>query len=68
MELQGYDWPQNEHGIHIDDKGFVWISGNGDEDLQILKFTKDGKFVLQIGHPGAQTNPAIRRGSAARPI
>jgi DNA-binding beta-propeller fold protein YncE len=54
--LHGYDWPQNEHGIHIDPKGIVWIGGNGDEDGQILKFTKDGKFVLQIGHPGAQTN------------
>ncbi len=55
---QGYDWPQNEHGIHVDPKGFVWIAGNGDEDGQILKFTKDGKFVLQIGHPGAQTSSA----------
>jgi hypothetical protein len=52
----GYDWPQNEHGIHIDPKGFVWIAANGEQDGQILKFTKDGKFVLQIGHPGPQTN------------
>jgi hypothetical protein len=59
-EGQGYEWPQREHGIHIDDKGFVWISGNncpGNNlpnlkpvaDDQILKFTQDGKFVLQIG-------------------
>ncbi len=27
---QGYDWPQNEHGIHIDHKGFVWLAGNGE--------------------------------------
>ena len=34
----------------------MWIAGNGEQDGQLLKFTKDGKFVLQIGHPGAQTN------------
>jgi DNA-binding beta-propeller fold protein YncE len=47
----GYDWPQTEHGIFIDYKGFVWIGGSGNDD-QILKFTKDGKFVMQIGHGG----------------
>jgi DNA-binding beta-propeller fold protein YncE len=48
---EGYDWPQSEHGIFVDYKGFVWIGGNGPED-QILKFTKDGKFVMQLGHGG----------------
>ena len=24
----GYQWPEREHGIHIDAKGFVWITGN----------------------------------------
>ena len=47
----GYDWPQTEHGIHIDPQGFVWIGGNGDDD-QILKFTRDGEFVMQIGKGG----------------
>jgi beta-propeller repeat-containing protein len=57
----GYEWPQREHGINIDSKGFVWITGNNCPtngianlkhvaDDQILKFTQDGKFVLQIGH------------------
>src|ERR1051326_1016727 len=23
----GFDWPEREHGIHIDHKGFVWIGG-----------------------------------------
>jgi hypothetical protein len=57
----GYEWPQREHGIYIDYKGFVWLGGNncpsnGLENLkpvaddQLLKFTQDGKFVLQIGH------------------
>jgi DNA-binding beta-propeller fold protein YncE len=52
----GYDWPENEHGINVDHKGFVWIGGNGPRDGQILKFTREGKFVLQIGRPGAQTD------------
>jgi hypothetical protein len=57
----GYEWPEREHGIHIDYKGFVWVGGNycplpGDVGLKpvaddaLLKFTQDGKFVMQIGH------------------
>ena len=49
---QGYEWPNSEHGVYIDPKGFVWIGGNGDKDHQILKFTKAGKFVMQIGRAG----------------
>lgn len=49
---QGYEWPDNEHGIAVDHKDNVWITGNGDKDAQILKFTKTGKFLLQIGHKG----------------
>jgi DNA-binding beta-propeller fold protein YncE len=56
----GYEWPQREHGIHIDSKGFVWLGGNNCPtngianlkpvaDDQLLKFTQDGKFVMQIG-------------------
>jgi hypothetical protein len=63
----GFDWPQNEHGIHVDAKGFVWITGNGPNDGQLLKFTSDGRFVLQIGKVGAQTGNADvgRLGQAA---
>src|ERR1700674_3482126 len=46
----GYSWPSIEHGITVDYQGNVWISGNGNDD-QILKFTKYGKFIMQIGHP-----------------
>ncbi|MDP4025348.1 hypothetical protein Q8W71_22205 [Methylobacterium sp. NEAU 140] len=52
----GYDWPGNEHGIQVDEKGFVWIAGNGDQDGQLLKFTPEGTFVLQIGKSGPQTD------------
>jgi NHL repeat len=48
---EGYEWPEEEHAISIDNKGYVWISGNWNDD-QILKFTKGGKFVKQFGHSG----------------
>lgn len=48
----GYDWPISNHGITVDHKGNVWIGGNDDKDTQVLKFTKDGKFLLQIGRQG----------------
>jgi DNA-binding beta-propeller fold protein YncE len=48
----GYDWPSSEHGVYVDPKGFVWIGGNGTNDHQILKFTRDGAFVMQIGRAG----------------
>ena len=65
----GYEWPEREHGIHIDYKGFVWIGGNncparklpGLEavaDDQLLKFTQAGKFVMQIGHSSKSTGNA----------
>jgi DNA-binding beta-propeller fold protein YncE len=47
---QGYDWPNTEHGIYVDPRGFIWIGGSGNGDNQLLKFTKEGKFLMQIGH------------------
>jgi sugar lactone lactonase YvrE len=49
----GYDWPQQVHGITIDGQDRVWISGNGDRDSHILVFTRQGKFLRQIGRAGA---------------
>ena len=49
---QGYEWPESMHGIFVDHKGNVWLGGNGAKDSQILKFTKDGKFLMQSGHQG----------------
>ena len=48
----GYEWPDSEHGIFIDHKDNVWLSGNGAKDSHMLKFTRQGKFLLQIGHKG----------------
>jgi DNA-binding beta-propeller fold protein YncE len=48
----GYEWPELEHGIYVDAKNNVWLAGAGAKDNQILKFTRDGKFLMQIGHSG----------------
>jgi DNA-binding beta-propeller fold protein YncE len=49
---QGYDWPKQEHGIRVDHQGFVWFGGNHKDDGFLLKFTRNGKFAMQIGKPG----------------
>ena len=48
----GYEWPESEHGISFDQKGNVWLAGSDEKDGQLLKFTKDGKFVMQVGRKG----------------
>jgi len=53
---EGYVWPASNHGITIDDKDNVWIGGNGAADSHILKFTREGKFLQQIGKPGQAPN------------
>jgi DNA-binding beta-propeller fold protein YncE len=51
----GYQWPAGIHGIHVDHKGNVWIGGNDDKDSHLLKFTKDGKFLMQAGKMNLKT-------------
>ncbi|MGD2045407.1 MAG: hypothetical protein PVJ80_06235 [Gemmatimonadota bacterium] len=48
---EGYDWPQSNHGITVDEMDNVWIGGNGVFDSHILKFTRDGQFLMQVGEP-----------------
>lgn len=48
----GYDWPETEHGIFVDYKDNVWLGGSGANDHQVLKFSRDGTFLLQIGEAG----------------
>ncbi len=52
-EPTNYQYVKVEHGIFADNSGFVWITGNGTGDTQILKFTRQGQFVMQIGHANA---------------
>src|SRR5262245_9800694 len=55
----GFDWPDSEHGIFVDQKDNVWIGGSSPtsnsltrrSDDMLLKFTNKGKFLLQIGGP-----------------
>lgn len=62
----GCQWPANEHGLHVDPNLNVYIGGNGNgngslgdglndrgADGQILKFSADGTFLLQVGEAGA---------------
>jgi DNA-binding beta-propeller fold protein YncE len=48
----GCEWPTNEHGIYVDHNDYVWVAGNGGGNHQVLKFTRDGTFILQIGKAG----------------
>ncbi len=50
----GYEWPDLEHGIYVDDE-IVWLGGGGEKDAQLLKFTRGGKFLMQIGKKGKNT-------------
>ncbi|HXG88336.1 MAG TPA: hypothetical protein VNJ02_08380 [Vicinamibacterales bacterium] len=49
------DWPESNHGIVVDQKGIVWIGGNGGSDSHILKFTREGKFVQMFGKKNARS-------------
>ena len=46
-----YDWPQSNHGITVDHMDNVWIGGNGENDSHLLKFTRTGDLLLQLGEP-----------------
>src|ERR1019366_446667 len=61
----GYTWPQQPSGLAIDKQGNVWIAGGGPNDTQVLKFSRDGKFLLAAGKivppPAAPAAPEIGR-------
>jgi hypothetical protein len=56
-EGAGYDWPDAEHNVFVDYKDNVWISGSSPSgqsktkrsDDMVIKFTNNGKFLMQIG-------------------
>jgi hypothetical protein len=66
----GYEWPDLEHGIYVDHQDNVWLGGGGEKDAQLLKFTRDGKFLMQIGRKGrnAGSNDIQNVGGAANMI
>lgn len=55
---EGYTWAPSggEHGLSVDHKGNVWVGNLNDSHL--LKFTSKGKFLLQLGKPGAGKTPS----------
>lgn len=71
---EGYVWPTSNHGISIDHTDNVWIGGNGTctdalvtagacatagtVDSHILKFSHDGKLLMQVGLPHQRANSA----------
>lgn len=67
----GYQWPQREHFIHVDESDNVWLGGNyctaralprlqPVDDDQILKFSSAGEFLLQIGRASESDGNADR--------
>jgi DNA-binding beta-propeller fold protein YncE len=63
-EEEGCIWPNNEHGIHVDQNGNVWLAGNSasapkeatpwttnkhGSDGFVLKFDMNGNFKMRIG-------------------
>ena len=64
---QGAPWVKNEHGIHVDGDGNVWVGGNNDGD-QILKFSPEGKFLQQVGQNDSTkgSNSTTRLGQIGR--
>lgn len=40
-------WPNSEHGLYVDHNDNVWLGGQGGGS--VLKFSKNGTFLLQIG-------------------
>lgn len=49
------EWPTSEHGIMVDHNGNIWVDNNN-APSQIVKFTKDGKFLLRIGKQEAASS------------
>jgi DNA-binding beta-propeller fold protein YncE len=49
---EGYVWPTSNHGITVDHLDNVWIAGWGTGDSHVLRFTRDGRLLMQVGEPG----------------
>jgi DNA-binding beta-propeller fold protein YncE len=64
----GYTWMEQVHGLTIDPKDRVWISGNGERDAHLLVFTREGRLVRQIGTPGSRngSNDTVNLGAATQ--
>jgi DNA-binding beta-propeller fold protein YncE len=65
-----YVWPGSNHGIAIDSKDNVYIGGNGGTDTHVLKFTREGRYIMTFGEPAAgaqaESNSTTRFGKVAK--
>ena len=71
VEGASYVWPGSNHGITVDNMDNVWIGGNGGTDSHVLKFTRDGAYIMTIGEPalggeGPASNSDSRFGRVAK--
>jgi len=66
----GYEWPELEHGIHVDAGNNVWLGGGGESDAHVLKLTRQGELLLQIGRQGRNggSNDTTNLGGAANMV
>jgi DNA-binding beta-propeller fold protein YncE len=60
-------WPLSEHGIYVDDQDYVWVGGAGTTDRMLLKFKKDGTFVMMIGSSFNGPADSLSHTSVGRP-
>jgi DNA-binding beta-propeller fold protein YncE len=44
------EWPEAPRAFWVDKNMNVWIGGNHAPDRSVLKFSEDGKLLLEIGH------------------
>lgn len=51
---QGVKWPGSEHGIYVDNQ-YVYVDGT-QSPSQVVKFTRDGKYVRRFGNQDAKSN------------
>lgn len=66
----GYEWPDLEHGIYVDARDNVWLGGGAESDAQVLKFSRQGEFLMQIGRQGRNggSNETANLGGAANMV
>lgn len=50
---EGYEWPNQAHGIFADHEGNIWVGGGhaspATSNHYVLKFSPEGELLLQIG-------------------
>ncbi len=62
------EWPEGIHAFWVDKNMNVWVGGNHAPDRNLLKFTADGKLLMEIGHIDGPIGEYVpNRGEIATP-